>query len=94
MEGCQIAPPPPNFAYLFWDTPFAALDTAKHERFITERFLNEGDEHALAWLFEVYGEQQILATVKEARGLSRKTARCWQNFFDLSEGEMRCFGRR
>ncbi len=78
----------------FWDTSPDELDLQEHHIFIIERLLNEGDHHAVAWLFHVYPESIIAEAVKNSRALTVKTARCWQNYFDLKEEEMCCAGIR
>jgi len=76
----------------FWDTKIETLDLQKNRVFIIERLLNTGDEKALSWVFGSYSHGAIRDAVQTSRGLSLKTARCWQNYFDLKEEEMRCFG--
>lgn len=77
----------------FWDVNLEDLDINEHSIYIIERLLNEGDHHTLSWVFQTYSEEMIREAVIVGRGLSRKTARCWQNYFELKEEEMRCFGR-
>jgi len=76
----------------FWDVHIEDIDLKDNCVFIIERLLNEGDQEALNWLFGIYTEGKIKEAVLVSRGLSLKTARCWQNYFDLREEEMRCFG--
>jgi hypothetical protein len=76
----------------FWDTDIKALDMEKNKVFIIERLLNVGDEKTLDWVFTNYSEDVIRDAVLTSRGLSLKTARCWQNYFKLKEEDMRCFG--
>ncbi len=76
----------------FWDVPVEKLDLQEHRIFIIERLLNEGNQHSLQWLFRAYSEGTIREAVTSSRGLTLKTARCWQNYFGLKEEEMRCFG--
>lgn len=76
----------------FWDVTLEDLDLQQHRVFIIERLLNEGDHRSLAWLFVTYPKETIREAVMLSRGLSLKTARCWQNYFGLTEEEMRCFG--
>jgi hypothetical protein len=76
----------------FWDTDITLLDVDKNKVFIIERLLNTGDEKTLSWLFQNYTKDTIRESVAACRGLSIKTARCWQNYFKLKEEEMRCFG--
>lgn len=76
----------------FWDVAQDELNIQKHESFIIERLLNEGDHCSLSWLFKVYEKEVIKDTVKKSRCLSIKTARCWQNYFELREDELWCTG--
>ncbi len=82
---------PGKVSMLFWDVDPAALDLELQKDFIIERVLNMGDEEALKWLWRKYGAQAIYVTVTNSRRLTLKTARCWQNYFDLKEEQMRCF---
>ena len=82
---------PQNMQPLFWDIDWDKLDIGKNRNFIIERVLNMGDEHALNWLWQSFELADILSVVKDSRRLSKKTARCWQNYFGLKEDEMRCF---
>ncbi|MBZ4688131.1 MAG: hypothetical protein JG764_1764 [Clostridiales bacterium] len=76
----------------FWDVKVEELDLQKHRIFIIERLLNEGNHRSLEWIFKNYSQETIQEAVMTSRGLSLKTARCWQNYFGLREDEMRCFG--
>lgn len=78
----------------FWDVSREELDPQQHREFIITRLLNEGDQRSLAWLFKTYTKEIIKDTVKSSRGLSVKTARCWQNYFGLKEEELCCTGIR
>ena len=83
---------PQDMTHLFWDADKDLLDVETHRRYIIERILELGGKEELRWAFRTYGEGEILRVVRESRRLSRRTARCWQNFFGLDEGDMRCFG--
>lgn len=78
----------------FWDIEIEELDLQLHSQFIISRILNEGNDQALKWLFDFYDQETIKNTVKVSRTLSLKTARCWQNYFDLKEEELCCTGLR
>lgn len=82
---------PRKVSMLFWDVDPVALDLELQKDFIIERVLNMGDEEALKWLWKKYGPRAIYVTVTNSRRLTLKTARCWQNYFDLKEEQMRCF---
>jgi len=83
---------PEEFFHLFWDVDLSKLDLDQHKSFIIERVLNMGDQQALAWLRRSFSEEMIFRVVRESRRLTRKTALCWKNIYDLNEDEMRCFG--
>ena len=77
---------------LFWDAEWSSVDFDRNRTAVIERILNLGNEEQLAWLRRNVSLDEIRAVVSSSRRLSRKTARCWQNFFGLDEEEMRCFG--
>ncbi|MDD2454550.1 MAG: hypothetical protein WCZ25_12285 [Aminobacteriaceae bacterium] len=77
---------------LFWDADWNCVDFQRNRTAIIERVLNLGNEEQLAWLLKNVAEEEILSVVSSSRRLSRKTARCWQNYFGLKEEEMKCFG--
>jgi len=77
---------------LFWDLDPQNLILNQHYIYIVERILNFGDLRALRWLFKVFQEETIREAVTISRGLTLKTALCWQNYFGLKEEEMRCTG--
>ena len=83
---------PSAFSPFFWDVHVHELDKDRHRIFIIERLLNEGDQHTLRWLLEVYTDGELRQAVMTARGLNRKATRYWQHYFGLREEEMRCFG--
>ncbi|MGI5822972.1 MAG: DUF6922 domain-containing protein [Dethiobacteria bacterium] len=76
---------------LFWDVDWDTLNLEAHQGFIIERVLNMGDEVALKWLWQKFGRGAILKTVTVSSKLTLKTARCWQNYFQLKEEQMKCF---
>jgi hypothetical protein len=78
----------------YWDVHIQDLDLKDNCIFIIERLLNEGDQKALNWLFRTYTEGKIKEAVLMSRRLSLKTVRCWQNYFNLKEEEVRYFGIR
>ncbi len=83
---------PEQFRPLFWDVDWDTLDIERNRDFIIERVLNMGDQLSVCWLCKEYSQIHILQVVKTSRRLSKKTARCWQNYFGLCEEEMACFG--
>lgn len=82
---------PNEFKCFFWDVDIKNLNIIDNQIFIIERLLNEGDHRTLEWLFHTFSLEQIKNAVTMSRGLTMKTALCWQNYFKLKEEEMRCF---
>lgn len=82
---------PKEVAMLLWDVDLTKLDLQDHKYQVVERVLNMGNEVALKWIWQAYGPKVIYDTVINSRRLTLKTARCWQNYFDLKEEQMRCF---
>ncbi len=78
---------------LFWDLDPQELNLNQHYIYIVERILNFGDLPALRWLFITYEKETIREAVTLSRGLTMKTALCWQNYFGLKKEDMRCTGR-
>jgi hypothetical protein len=66
------------------------LDVDADYFFIIERLMEEGDDSAIQWMMHRYGDAQIVEVVRGSRQLSRKTARLWQNYYDLGEEEVKC----
>ncbi len=83
---------PDDLQVYFWDVSPDTVDLKKHSNFVISRLLNEGNHEALIWLFQIYDEQTIELTVRTTRDLTAKTARCWQNYFNLKDNELCCTG--
>ena len=77
---------------LFWDAEWKDVEFERNLGAIVERVLNLGNEEQLSWLKKNVSCESIRRVVMKSRRLSRKTARCWQNYFGLGEEEMECFG--
>ena len=77
---------------LFWDAEWNNVDSERNLDFIIERVLSLGNDEQLSWLRKNIPCEAIRRVVMKSRRLSRKTARCWQNYFGLREEEMQCFG--
>ena len=83
--------PLPSSAYkYFWDINPAELDVSKHSRFAIERLLEYGDIPELRWLFQNFGQENIVDVLKTTRRLSRRRASAWANYFDVPQTEVKC----
>lgn len=81
----------PEHAYkYFWDIDPAKLDVSQYPRYVIERLLEYGDFPELRWLFGRFSSEEIVEVLKRSRALSRKRARSWANYFNVSPEEIRC----
>ncbi|MGE5585502.1 MAG: DUF6922 domain-containing protein [Bacillota bacterium] len=79
----------PDFVHcFFWDVDPKTLDPDKCPFFVIERLLEEGDDAVIRWVMSYYTDDQRLEVVKNS-SLSRKTARLWQNHYNLAAAEVR-----
>lgn len=81
---------PENIKRFFWECKDAEIDIQRNWFFVIERLLEYGDLGAVKWVLENFEQTQIVEVVKTSRNLSGKTASMWQNYFNLSKGEIRC----
>ncbi len=86
-------PIPRKFYKFFWDVQPEKLDIDRNAVFILERLLEMGDDDVIAWVRAAYPEETIKEVVRNSSRLSRKTARFWQVFLGLKEGEVKCLSR-
>jgi hypothetical protein len=83
--------PLPTSAYkYFWEIDPAELAVAKHPRYVIERLLEYGDFPELRWLFQKFARDNIIATLKASRRLSKRRASAWTNYFDVPQVEIQC----
>ncbi len=83
---------PCDFQEFFWDVNIEDIHLPFHKSYVIGRLLNFGNHITLRWLFAEFTQEEIQEAVVTDRELDLKTARYWQDYFDLQEGEMRCFG--
>jgi hypothetical protein len=69
---------PAEFKKYFWDVAFDELTFAKYQRFIAERLLNYGDQHAVKWLLSCTNRLFIRSLLETSRNLNDKTRNFWQ----------------
>lgn len=81
---------PPYLKPLFWDADPAALDVYRHRRYIIERILEFGDFREIRWMQETYAADEIVRVLREARGLSPRSAAYWSLVYDVPAEEMAC----
>lgn len=76
---------------LFWDV--MDLDEVRHKRYIISRVLDFGNERDIRILRKLYGDEEIINTIKRSRSLQKKTANFWSIYFNIPPEEIECLKR-
>jgi hypothetical protein len=66
----------------FWGDNIDELDLKKHTKYIVQTLLENGDSHALKWLFSVLDKSSIKLLLPELR-LSKKSANFWHIYLSI-----------
>lgn len=82
---------PSKFYSCFWDVDPKKMNLQKYDRFVIERLLEYGDFDALKWLKKNYGEEKIIASLKNTRNISIQTANFYSCLFNIPRKDLRCF---
>ncbi|HUY15397.1 MAG TPA: hypothetical protein VMX16_17475 [Terriglobia bacterium] len=69
---------------LFWDTNLDNFDPSSYPAYTIARILECGDTQAIAWLREMFSEDQIVEVLQNERRLSRRSANFWALVYRLS----------
>jgi len=67
--------------WLFWDTTDLSIE--KNRDFIIMRVLNDGTDNDLRRLKELFTDDELIHAIKFKRGLSRRTALFWTQYFKI-----------
>lgn len=78
----------------FWDTDPTKLNLRRHRRFIIERVLEFGDEKAVRWLRQTFGDEAIKEVVCRSRRISKRTANFWRLILNIPKGQVACLSKR
>ena len=81
---------PEKLKQYFWDVDCSRLNYEERPRFVIERILEFGDENAVTWMMDKFSREQILATLKKSRQLSRKSANFWAFILKVDKEEVKC----
>lgn len=73
---------------LFWDAE--NIDIEKNARYIISRILDYGNENDIRTLRKLYTDEQLIAVIKNKRGLLPKTAKFWAFYFKIPLTEIVC----
>lgn len=77
----------------FWDADPAALDVRRHRDYVIERILEDGDFPEIRWMRETYAAGEIVRVLKEARGISERSANYWSLTYDVPAEEIACLNK-
>jgi hypothetical protein len=80
-------------AQLFWDTPVSELDLEKNKSYIIPRVMDYGDLEDVRNIFTYYGEERILAVLKQVPYLDRMTLSFCAAYFGVPRSEFRAYQR-
>lgn len=79
---------PRTLATLFWDIDCAGFDPLAHPDYAIFRVLEFGDDAALRWATETFGEDEIRRVLRSERRLSRRSAHFWALVYEVPESEI------
>lgn len=78
----------------FWDIDPKRLNVRRFRQFVIERILEFGDEKAIRWLRQTFGDDAIKEVVCKSRRISKRTANFWRLFLDIPKGQIACLSKR
>lgn len=86
METRGVSPEgknlPEHLKPFFWDVEFEGLTVGGSPRFIMSRLMEHGDELSLRFLLHTFGRDELRATLRTSRALSRRSRRFWALLLD------------
>lgn len=68
---------PEDLRPLFWDINLDNFIPTSYPSYTIARILEYGDDHAVAWMRQVFSEQDIQDVIRSERRLSRRSAHFW-----------------
>ena len=79
---------PKHLSSLFWDTNVDNFNPTAYPRYTIERVLEYGDENAIAWMRNLFTQEQILDVLRTDRNLTPLSANFWAVLFGLPANEI------
>lgn len=76
---------------IFWDTDFEQLDYDKSYRSIIERVFERGDVEDIRQVRRYYGDEVIMASLRNAKWLRYDIFVFCKNLFSLKNEDFRCY---
>lgn len=78
----------------FWDIDINTLDDKKSKRLIIERVINLGNLKELKFLFNYYGEKEVINTIQRLNYLDSKTLNFFSLIFYIPKNKFKCFTKK
>ena len=82
---------PQNLQPLFWDVNWEQFDPRSHPEYTLFRVLEFGDEQAVAWMREMFSEDEIKQVIRAEHRLSAKSANFWALVYRIPAQEVAAF---
>jgi len=79
---------PQRLRPFFWDADLDRFDPISHPAYTIARILEYGDERAVAWLKEMFSEDEIKQVIRRERRLSRRSANFWALVYRIPSDEV------
>lgn len=79
---------PKHLSLLFWDANLEIFDPTAYPRYTIERVLEYGDQEAVAWMRQMFTEEQILDVIRTDRNLTPLSANFWALLFNIPAREV------
>jgi hypothetical protein len=78
---------------LFWDIDVANFDPSAYPDYTIFRVLELGDVEAIAWLREMFSEEEIRRVLRTERRLTRKSANYWALMYQIPDEQVAALAR-
>jgi hypothetical protein len=79
---------------LFWDTNLATFNPSAHPDYTIFRVLELGDDDAVAWMEELFSEEEIRRVLRTERRLSPKSANFWALIYGIPDDQVAALAYR
>jgi hypothetical protein len=74
---------PQQIRFFFWDVDTGSFEPKSYPEYTIGRILEHGDRQAIAWLKDLFSEQEIKNVILSERRLSRRSATFWALVYRL-----------
>ena len=79
---------PVSHNHCSWDTNLATFNPSAHPDYTIFRVLEFGDDDAIAWMKELFPEEEIRRVLRTERRLSPKSANFWALIYGIPDDQV------